>query len=151
MARGKVDLRAVLLELRDAEVCAVPQPAQDQEPQDALREHALSAAKEEIAELRLRLQQAHAELADRAADRFLGSDVPYQEQVRTSRTTPRRLVEMWTGQTSCRSYFQLWHKEAQLSRLQSDHQAELLQSYEASAIAEAETQLKAVQRFLGVR
>ncbi|CAJ1358136.1 unnamed protein product [Effrenium voratum] len=127
MARGKVDLRAVLLELRDAEVCAVPQPVQDQEPQDALREHALSAAKEEIAELRLRLQQAHAELADRAADRFLGSDVPYQEQVRTSRTTPRRLVEMWTGQTSCRSYFQLWHKEAQLSRLQSDHQAELLQ------------------------
>eukprot|EP00435_Cladocopium_sp_Y103_P061201 s312_g22.t2 len=88
----------------------------------------MNAAREEIEALRKALQEAHAELASAKAEATLRPcQVPPSKKKNV--VTVSQLMHRWIGTASLRSMFQLWHKEAQLERLQrlhEDHQAELL-------------------------
>lgn len=88
----------------------------------------MNAAREEIEALRKALQEAHAELASAKAEATLRPcQLPPSKKKNV--VTVSQLMHRWIGTASLRSMFQLWHKEAQLERLQrlqEDHQAELL-------------------------
>lgn len=87
----------------------------------------MNAAREEIEALRKALQEAHAKLASAKAEATLR---PCQlPPPKKNVVTVSQLMHRWIGTASLRSIFQLWHKEAQLERLQrlqEDSEAELL-------------------------